>query len=258
MPPNDTARSTSILGFDIAIYPGDVALTAWRYPASPFRWIGYYLAAPCRRDSSWVGKRATVTSNGWGVAAIYVGQQDWSQHARPAATTHVAADSQASLPSQTQSAGPCSASLLSSTQGAREAVDAIAKMRAEGFPDGSVVFLDVELVTTLTPALLAYYQAWLAGVLADGHYRPGVYAAKANAQLLHDSAAVTYRHSNRSDTPPFWIASVAGFAQTMRPSDVGFSFAQLWQGQVGVLQSFNGVPLNIDVNLSTLRDPSAP
>ena len=28
---------------------------------------------------SWMGARGTVASIGWGIAAIYVGQQDWSQ-----------------------------------------------------------------------------------------------------------------------------------------------------------------------------------
>ena len=32
-------------GFDIGVYPGDAALTAWRYPTSPYHWVGYYLTA---------------------------------------------------------------------------------------------------------------------------------------------------------------------------------------------------------------------
>src|ERR1044071_3428805 len=74
--PVDTAATYA--GFDIGVYPGDGALRAWLFPASPYRWVGYYLAAPCHRDLTWMGHYASVTSLGWGVAAIYVGQQDWT------------------------------------------------------------------------------------------------------------------------------------------------------------------------------------
>src|SRR3954465_2056369 len=73
------ATVTVFPGFDTSIYPGDAALSAWRYPASPYYWSGYYLPAPCHRDVTWAGKYTTLTTMGWGLAAIYVGQQDWSQ-----------------------------------------------------------------------------------------------------------------------------------------------------------------------------------
>jgi hypothetical protein len=62
-------------GFDTSIYPGDATMSAWRYPASPYEWVGYYLQAPCHRDPSWMGKRATLTAMGWGLAVLFVGQQ---------------------------------------------------------------------------------------------------------------------------------------------------------------------------------------
>ena len=65
-------------GFDIAVYPGDALLSAWRFPTSPYHWVGYYLAAPCHRDASWMGQYGKVTSLGWGTAVVYVGQQDWA------------------------------------------------------------------------------------------------------------------------------------------------------------------------------------
>src|SRR6185503_16562208 len=83
----------------------------------------------------------------------------------------------------------CSASLLSADQANAEAADAIARMRADGFPDGSVIFLDVEYVTSVTSSLLDYYRAWIAAVVRDGHYRAGVYAAKSNAPVLHSAAS---------------------------------------------------------------------
>src|SRR4051812_31113627 len=62
-------------GFDTSFYPGDATMSAWRQPGSPYEWVGYYLAAPCHRDPSWMGKRATLTAMGWGLAVLFVGQQ---------------------------------------------------------------------------------------------------------------------------------------------------------------------------------------
>jgi len=228
-------------------------MSAWRYPSSPYRWAGYYLAAPCHRDVSWVGRRATITSMRWGAAAIYVGQQDWTQI--PADLAPLGARVNRTIANE--SLVTCSATLLSNAQGAGEAADAVAKMLADGFAVGSTIFLDVEYVTNVTPALLDHYQGWIAGVLRDGRYRPGVYAAKSNAQLLYDTAIAAYRAAGRGDSPPFWIASSVGFAGARKPSDVGLSFAQLWQGQFDVTQQFNGVSLIVDVDLATSANPSA-
>jgi len=62
-------------GFDTSFYPGDATMSAWRQPASPYEWVGYYLQAPCHRDASWMGKRSTLTAMGWGLAVLFVGQQ---------------------------------------------------------------------------------------------------------------------------------------------------------------------------------------
>src|SRR5690348_3110572 len=78
-PPPTNNTPTSFPGFDTSIYPGDAAMTAWRYPTSPYYWAGYYLPAPCHRDNTWASKYSTLTSMGWGLAAVYVGQQDWTQ-----------------------------------------------------------------------------------------------------------------------------------------------------------------------------------
>jgi hypothetical protein len=241
-------------GFDIANFPGMAAMNAWKYPSSPFRWTGYYLPAPCHRDTTWAGQYGSLAASGWGVAAIYVGQQDWTQ---------IPADRAPLLTRASQSVATgelvtCSASLLSTAQGQSEASDAIARMRADGFPDKSTVFLDVEFVNAVTPALLDYYRAWIGGVLADGHYVPGVYAAKSNAQTLYDAAVAVYRSIGRSDAPPFWIASSTNFALSRRPSDVGLSYAQLWQGGFDVKQSYNGVSLVVDMDVANKQSPSAP
>jgi hypothetical protein len=248
-PPTDTPAAYP--GFDIGVYPGDAALTAWKYPASPFRWVGDYLPAPCHRDLTWSGKRAVVQSMGWGIAAIYVGQQDWANI--PADVAPLPASASAA----TENRVTCSASLLSTAQGATEAADAIARMRADGFVDGSYVYLDVEHVTTVTQPLLDYYNAWVNGLLRDGHYKPGLYVSKTNAATFH--AQIFTAPLGTSYTPPFWIAGSGGFQLiASRPTDLGFSYAQLWQGIFDVAQSYNGVTLTIDLDVASRPSPSAP
>lgn len=242
--PKDT--TTAYPGFDIGLYPGDGSLQAWKYPSSPYRWVGYYLPSPCHRDASFSGKRPFITAVGWGTAVLYVGQQDWANMPSIAASASRAVESQA----------VCSASLLSSDQGTAEAADAVAQVRAQGFPDGTTVFLDVEHVSAISQPLLDYYRAWVGGVLADGHYKPGVYAHKANAPTFYDLAIVDL-HGARY-TPPFWIASWSNFSLASRPGDVGLAFAQLWQGLGGVTQTYNGVALNIDANVAAKASPSDP
>jgi len=66
------------LGFDTFAYPGDDAMHAW-LSADKYRWVGYYLPAPCHNDDSWEGKRDTLSQMGWGMAVIYVGQQTWGR-----------------------------------------------------------------------------------------------------------------------------------------------------------------------------------
>jgi hypothetical protein len=279
----NTTAASGAMGVDLTRHPGDSALRAWKFPASPYQWIGYYLAAPCRRDSSWVGKRASIQSAGWNTVPIYVGQQDWASHpvmpvrkppvdtlaartpvtpaspiAPPSSTVPSPPKTAAPTPAVRQQTGACSGQFLTAAQGTTEAADAVAKLRAEGFANGSVVYLDVEQVTTVTQALLDYYRAWVAGVLADGTYRVGVYAAKSNAQALYDAAMATYRVAGRADRPDFWVASVPDFLPTLKPTDVGFYFAKVWQGQIGVAQTFNGVTLNVDVNISAVANPGAP
>jgi hypothetical protein len=152
----------------------------------------------------------------------------------------------------------CSASLLSADQATNEAADAVSRLKADGFPDGSIVFLDVEFVTFVTPTLLDYYRAWIAGVLRDGHYRPGVYAAKSNATTLYVAALDAYRSVGSSELPAFWIAASSGFSLGQTPTAVGLDFAKLWQGMFDVTQTWNGTTLKIDVDVAAKQSPSAP
>jgi hypothetical protein len=93
-------------------------------------------------------------------------------------------------------------------------------------------------------------------VLKDGRFRPGYYAHSYNANLVYkDVKQVLLAHGVQAD-PPFWIASTDGFATDKEPSEVGHSFAQVWQGILDVVETHNGVMLPIDVNVAQLPSPS--
>src|SRR5438552_3494594 len=76
---DDLSATGPHLGFDTFAYPGDDAMRAWLTADKPYRWVGYYLSAPCHNDDSWEGKRETLSGMGWGMAVIYVGQQTWGR-----------------------------------------------------------------------------------------------------------------------------------------------------------------------------------
>lgn len=256
-------------GFDTSIYPGDAALRAWMKPGSPYEWVGYYLQAPCHRDTSWSGKRATLTGMGWGFAVIYVGQQTFDGVAAVdspattgrAATLYATPTAGSAYPTIVEDKGAlptCSRTLLSREQGLAEADDAIAKTAAEGFLTGSVIYLDLERMEAITPAMEAYYGAWVERVLSDGRFFPGIYCHKFNAESIHARASEILRVSGISRRIPFWIASTAGFAIDKHPTDVGYDFASAWQGILDTNQTWSGVTIHIDVDIADSRSPSTP
>ncbi len=58
-----TVPFRGVPGFDTNRYPGDAAMAHWR-AESPYRWVGYYLPAPCHTDTSWVGRRTALEQAG--------------------------------------------------------------------------------------------------------------------------------------------------------------------------------------------------
>src|SRR3954462_6091332 len=75
----DAVSTGRHMGFDTGTYPGDKAMLAWRTGGAPYEWTGYYLPSPCHPDEGWSGKREALTSMGYGLAVIYVGQQRWGR-----------------------------------------------------------------------------------------------------------------------------------------------------------------------------------
>ncbi|MFN2567386.1 MAG: glycoside hydrolase domain-containing protein [Gemmatimonadaceae bacterium] len=250
----------SFAGFDVAIYPGEAAMRAWLRPNSPYYWVGYYLPAPCHRDTSWAGKRATLAGMGWGLAVLYVGQQAWEgvpERVAAADTARPAGDT-AGAAAGVQRNIVCSRTLLTAAQGLAEANDAITKASADGFPRGTHIFLDIERMTTIPQAMRDYYRAWVARVLADGRFRPAIYAHQRNAAEIYGDVRATFDAAGVRDEPSFWVSSPAAATLTSSPSEVGFRFARVWQHALDASQTFNGVTLRrIDANVSDSPSPSA-
>lgn len=261
----------SHLGFDTNVFPGDRAMAAWKR-FGKYEWVGYYLSAPCHSDDSWSGKRASLLHNGWGLAVIYVGQQTWGKSYEPHTTTkkirvRVRSKGRHKYVTRTMkrtsripvatSADGCSASFVNTAQGKIDARDAIATTVNEGFPTGSVIFLDVEYMGSIPQRMRDYYRSWTRAVLADGRYRPGVYAHTHNARTIYDDVSEEYDSAGVAGDPPFWIAGSNGFSpDSSAPTDVGHEFATAWQGMLDVVRTHNGVRLPIDISVASVASPS--
>lgn len=260
---------TNHLGFDTNIYPGDKAMDAWKQ-SGEYEWVGYYLAAPCHSDTSWSGKRAKLMKDGWGLAVIYVGQQTWGKSYEPTKhtiTVHKRArrghrartykmTRTSTIPVATNNDGKCAASYVNSTQGNIDARDAVATAQAQGFPRGTVIFLDVEYMTSVPERMRDYYRAWTRAVLSDGRYRPGIYTHTRNANTVYDDVSEEFARANVTSDPTFWIAGTGGFSPERAPTDVGHTFATAWQGLLDVVREHNGVRLPVDISVASVASPS--
>lgn len=244
----DNYEKGHYVGFDTHTYPGTSTMRTWKNtPGSPYTWVGYYLPSPCHADKSWVGKRDTLKAMGWGVAIVYVGQQTWGKTPRKLSDAQLAS---------LRAKSPCAADLVSATEGTFDANDAIARTKAEGFPAGSVIFLDIERMETIPSAMRDYYGAWVKRVLADSTYRPGIYTHEHNAQTIYDDVLADYKAAGRNETPRFWIAGGKGFDEGRAPQDVGYAFAGMWQGVIDVARSVASIKLPVDLNVGSWASPS--
>jgi len=234
----DQGGSTYV-GFDTNKYPGDAAMNAWK-KSGKYDWVGYYLEAPCHSDDSWSGKRARLTQAGWGLAVIYVGQQTWNKPI--SATSSTGKD--------------CSTKLVNAAQGKVDARHAIDMAKREGFDQGTVIFLDVEAMSSVPRGMRDYYASWARTLLADGRYLPGIYSHTKNAEQIYDDVKAVYKQAARAGGPPFWIASTRGFSEAADPTDVGHTFADMWQGKLDITRTHGGVKLPVDISVAAVSSPS--
>jgi hypothetical protein len=254
-------------------------MRAWLEADKPYRWVGYYLSAPCHNDDSWVGKRETLTSMGWGMAVIYVGQQTWGRTPgqKVAVTRYITkrvrqvrtrngkrvvryvnkrVPVRVLVTPRASRGATCSTQFVSAARGTADANDAIAKTASEGFARGTVIFLDIERMDAVPRAMRAYYTAWTQRVIEDGRFRPAYYAHSFNADLIYSDVKQVLAGAGITEDPPFWIASARGFSIDKAPTEVGHAFAQVWQGVLDIVETHNGVKLPIDVNVADQPSPS--
>jgi hypothetical protein len=236
------------VGFDTHTYPGTPVMRTWKdTPGSPYSWVGYYLPSPCHADKSWTGKRDTLQKMSWGLAIIYVGQQTWGKTPRKLSSSQMSA---------LQRRSDCATNLISADEGTRNADDAIARASGEGFAGGVVIFLDLERMEKVPPAMRDYYRAWTSRMLTNGTFRPGIYAHEHNAQLVFDDVRDVFRAVGDTETPRMWIAGGKGFDVGRAPQDVGFAFAGVWQGVIDIARSVAEVRLPVDLNVAAWASPS--
>ncbi len=231
--PPQPAPAPAFAGFDTSAYPGDQAMSLWN-ESSPYDFVAYYLKAPCHHSASWMGHRATLVDMGWNILPVYVGQQ-------------------------VAGVSPCTSSILTAAQGEADALDAGSKMASEGFSPGSFVYLDVERTDIVPAGLAAYITAWISK-LVSGDYSPGVYCHKHNANDVR-AAVLAGLPDPPVTNPRFWI--VGGVTSQFnidasKPTDVGISFANLWQCPASVNRTFGGTSIGIDENVAQWADPAKP
>jgi len=148
------------LGFDRNKYPGDAALGSLR---QTFSFCGYWLNAPPGEISNtWKGKREVLASSGFGFLVLFKGRLDRQ------------------LKSLSNSR----------TLGTRDAAVAVETAKKEGFPAGTVIFLDQEEGGRMLPEQQAYVYSWIDSVNTSG-YRAGIYCSGIPASETGGTTIIT-------------------------------------------------------------------
>ena len=213
-------------GFDRSDCP-PLAMMARLKRETNLEFVGFYLSAPSHPVTTWSGKRAALVAQGWGTAALFVGQQV---------------------------TGPGSHH-VTMIQGQVDSIRACQAMHTEGFPAGSWVYLDLENGPPFTDAQKEYVGAWVDGV-EDLGFRAGVYCSylfAAQVALLRPSARIWVFHVKQVTAHP-----VNGtLFPVPDPKVSGYHDAVAWQfDDEARLTAFGN--LACDLDSAAMRDPSAP
>jgi hypothetical protein len=195
------------LGFDRNDYPGDESLAALR---QTFHFTGYWLNNPPGSNSnSWRGKRALLQSYDFGFLVLFNGRL------------------------YRQLKGPADATALGNLDGHAAAAAA----RGEGFPAGTIIFLDQEEGGRLLPEQRAYLHAWADGVKSAG-YRAGVYCSGIPFRESRKVTVITaedIRENADGREIVYWVAndgcppSPGCAVKPPPPNASGVAFASVWQ-----------------------------
>jgi hypothetical protein len=220
-------------GFDLQNPPANAVLRAW-VNASPYRWAGYYLHAPCH-GASWNGRRAFLAGLGLGMLVIFVGQQ-------------------------TAGASPCHANDTTFARGQADATLAINRADAEGFARGTWIYLDVEVNPhQISTDMLAYIRGWADAILANRQYSPGMYVHRREFAAVDRVVTSAFQAAGRTDRARYWCnGGPAVSALTDPPARCGIPEAGAWQQRANFDQTFGGHTLTIDRSVSIWADPSQP
>jgi hypothetical protein len=229
-------------GFDTGSYPGDNVMDKWF--GKPYVFTGYYLEAPCHNATKfkpWSGHLDALKQIGWGLVIVYVGRQ----------------------------AVGCGSTVLTRAQGVTDAGDAISKAKGDGVDNNTTIFLDVELMDTLSTKMVAYMRGWLAGIILDKTYKAGIYAHFRNAIDLFSAAQQEYADQGEpGGAPAFWVVRVPGGARfdvnRSGPQDLNnfastpISFANVWQGKIDIAsETHGGVKFGpVDQDVADTNNPS--
>ncbi len=260
--PAQTARpgltgDAAYLGFDRNNYPGDQNLEILR---RTFSYTGYWLNhPPSARTNTWSGKRRTLQAAGFGFLVLFNGR----------------------LYNELKSVS------YAGRLGKSDARAAAAAAKKEGFPAGTVIFLDQEQGGRMLPEQKAHIYAWVDGVTAGG-FRAGIYCSGISAAKEGGEDIVTaddIRQNAGARKIVFWVTNDAcppspGCAfpkKAPNPADSGVDFADIWQfaqspkrPEVAASCPANYNPdgncyppgiaaaerVHIDVNTATSADPS--
>lgn len=244
------------LGFDRNDYPGDESLKVLR---QTFSFSGYWLNNPPGSSrNSWIGKRKIIQAAGFGFLVVFNG--------RTYAQIKSAHD----------------ATNLGNSDGAL----AVLSARREGFPAGTIIFLDQEEGGRLLPEQRAYLYSWVDAVGSSG-FRAGVYCSGIAAREDSGASVITaddIRQNSGKRNLTYWVSNDAcppspgcTFSKkSPTPVESGVSFAEIWQFAQsprrsdfarGCASTYNsdrncyppgteGQRLYVDLDIGTSADPS--
>lgn len=212
LPKESTPKS--YLGFDRNEYPGDDAFPVLR---KTFAYTSYWLSAPPgEKINTWKDKREFLRSNGFGFLVLY--------RAPDSAALEHSRDPE-----------------LAGKADARSAAEAAER---EGFPRGTIIFLDIEDGGRLSSQFHSYIHGWsvLLPTERNQGYRVGFYCSsipvKEDAHTTITTVEDISSHLSRESVPfVIWAYNDAcppspGCAfphDPPAPSSSGISKAEVWQ-----------------------------
>ena len=211
---------------------------------------------PGATTNSWTNKRAVLKAAGYGFLVVFNGRLDKELQRNPVALALV--DGRA----------------------------AVAAARREGFPAGTIIFLDIEEGGRMLPEQKTYIYSWVDAVSAAGYgagvYCSGIPAREGNTRIV---TAEDIRSSAQDRNIAYWVTNDAcppspGCAfpkHVPSPAGSGVAFATVWQfaqsprrkaSALHCPPNYNpdgncyppgvdtALHLHLDVNSSTAADPS--